>query len=217
MLGVQFGHSHTTRTAGHHYTKRAQAQALPYWHQAGQRAIAHSAYVEARQHLTTGLEVLATVPETPARYQHELDLLTALALVLGATKSQAAPELEPVLTRAEALAQQVGEPSQRFGAPCARLFRARAGARRRMPGRATRPGRTPARPIHLLEPTTRWVTLGNSVPSPAHPPGAGDRPPTQRRPPHHPRGGRNQEGLPPGGLSCGSWAIRPGCAARSGP
>ena len=73
-----------------------------------------SAYVEARQHLTTGLEVLATVPETPARHQHELDLLTALALVLGATKGQAAPELEPVLTRAEALAQQVGEPSQRF-------------------------------------------------------------------------------------------------------
>ena len=99
----------------HHYTEAGlQAQALPYWHQAGQRAIARSAYAEARQHLTTGLEVLVTVPETPARHQHELDLLTALARVLGVTKGQAAPELEPVLTRAMALAQQVGKSAQSF-------------------------------------------------------------------------------------------------------
>ena len=99
----------------HHYTEAGlAAQAMPYWHQAGQQAIVRSAYAEARQHLTTALEVLATVPETPARHQHELDLLTALALALGRTKGDAAPELEPVLTRAEALAQQVGEPPQRF-------------------------------------------------------------------------------------------------------
>jgi len=98
-----------------HYTEAGlQAQALPYWHQAGQRAMARSAYAEARQHLSTGLEVLATVPETPARHQHELALLMALALVLGLTKGEAGPEREPVLTRAEALAQQVGEPTQRF-------------------------------------------------------------------------------------------------------
>ena len=111
----------------HHYTEAGlQAQALPYWQQAGQRAIERSAYVEARQHLTTGLEVLATVPETPARHQHELDLLTALAQVLGVTKGQAAPELEPVLTRAEVLAQQVGEPSATFrGAVCAVRFQPR--------------------------------------------------------------------------------------------
>jgi predicted ATPase/class 3 adenylate cyclase len=66
-----------------HYTEAGlQAAALPYWHQAGQHAIAHSAYAEARQHLTMGLEVLATVPETPARHQHELDLLIALTPVL---------------------------------------------------------------------------------------------------------------------------------------
>jgi predicted ATPase len=99
----------------HHYTEAGlQAQALPYWHQAGQHAIARSAYTEAHQHLTTGLAVLGTVPETPARHQYELDLLTALARVLGVTKGQAAPELEPVLTRAMALAQQVGKSAQSF-------------------------------------------------------------------------------------------------------
>jgi class 3 adenylate cyclase/tetratricopeptide (TPR) repeat protein len=117
VLAAQFPETTATQPEllARHYTEASlQAQALPYWHQAGQRAMARSAYAEALQHLTTGLEVLATAPETPARHQHELDLLTAFARVLGITKSTAAPELEPVLTRAAALAQQVGEPSQRF-------------------------------------------------------------------------------------------------------
>jgi predicted ATPase len=98
-----------------HYTEAGlQAEALPYWYQAGQHALARSAYAEALQHLTTGLEVLAAVPETPMCHQHELNLRTVFSMVLSVTKSEAAPELEPVLTRAAALAQQVGEPSQRF-------------------------------------------------------------------------------------------------------
>jgi tetratricopeptide (TPR) repeat protein len=76
--------------------------------------MARSAYAEALQHLTTGLEVLATVPETPARHHHELDLLIALALALQVTKGAAAPEMEPILTRIAALSQQVGEPPQRY-------------------------------------------------------------------------------------------------------
>jgi predicted ATPase len=47
-----------------------------------------------------------------ARAQHELDLLQTLLLVLSVTKGQSAPEREPVLTRAAALCQQVGEPPQ---------------------------------------------------------------------------------------------------------
>jgi class 3 adenylate cyclase/predicted ATPase len=96
-----------------HYTAAGCTEpAVRYWRRAGQQASDRSAYAEARQHLTAGLEVLTTVPETPARHQHELELLTALAVVLGVTKGQAAPELEPVLTQAGALAQQVGEASQ---------------------------------------------------------------------------------------------------------
>ena len=116
-LAAQFPETAATQPEllAHHYTEAGlQAEALPYWHQAGQRAIARSAYAEARQHLTTGLEVLATVPETPTRHQHELDLLIALVPALLVTKGQAAPELEPVLTRAAALCQQVEESQQRF-------------------------------------------------------------------------------------------------------
>ena len=41
------------------------AQAIPYWQQAGQRALQRSANVEAIAHLTRGLAVLTTLPETP--------------------------------------------------------------------------------------------------------------------------------------------------------
>src|SRR5712691_6462084 len=99
----------------HHYTEAGlPEQAIAYWQRAGQQTRQRSANSESCQHLTTGLEVLATVPETPARHQHELALLTALAQALSVTKGQAAPELEPVLTRAAALCQQVGESPQRF-------------------------------------------------------------------------------------------------------
>jgi predicted ATPase len=96
-----------------HFMRGQDAQrAVWYLQYAGENALQRSAYVEAHSHLTMGLEVLTTLPETPTRHQHELDLLIPLSRVLRATKSNAAPELEPVLTRAEILVQQVGEPSQ---------------------------------------------------------------------------------------------------------
>jgi predicted ATPase len=99
----------------HHYRQSGNAeQAVRYLQRAGQQALERSAYVEAHAHLTTGLEVLAIMPETPMRHQHELDLLIALALVLKATKGDAAPEMASVLTRAAALCQQVGESAQQF-------------------------------------------------------------------------------------------------------
>jgi class 3 adenylate cyclase/predicted ATPase len=117
VLAAQFPEITATQPEllARHYTEAGlPSEALPYWHQAGQRHLARSAYAEAFQHLTTGLEVLATVPETLARHQHELDLLIALTLTLEIAKGQATPELKPVLARAAVLAQQVGEPTQRF-------------------------------------------------------------------------------------------------------
>ena len=46
-----------------HYTEAGlSAQAIPYWQQAGQRAIQRSAHLEAIGHLTRGLEVLKILP-----------------------------------------------------------------------------------------------------------------------------------------------------------
>ena len=99
----------------HHYTGAdGLAQAVPYWQRAGQRAIERSAHVEAISHLTKGLELLTTLPDTAERTQHELDFLTALGPALMATKGYAAPEVVQAYTRARELCQQIGEMSEHF-------------------------------------------------------------------------------------------------------
>jgi TOMM system kinase/cyclase fusion protein len=99
----------------HHYTEAGLiAQAIPYWQRAGERAIQRSANVEAISHLTKGLEVLKTLPDTPERTQHELTLQLTLAVSLMATQGYSAPEVERVYARARELCGQVGETPQLF-------------------------------------------------------------------------------------------------------
>src|SRR5262249_34908056 len=88
--------------------------AVPYWQRAGQRAIERSAYLEATAHLTKGLEMLATLPDTPERTRQELDLQITLGPALMIIKGWAAPEVERVYNRAHALCQHVGETSQLY-------------------------------------------------------------------------------------------------------
>jgi class 3 adenylate cyclase/predicted ATPase len=98
-----------------HYTEAGLgAQAIPYWQRAGERAIERSAYLEARAHLTMGLEVLKTVPDTPERTQQELGLQTTLGWVLIATQGGASPDVERAYARARELCRQVGETPQLF-------------------------------------------------------------------------------------------------------
>jgi TOMM system kinase/cyclase fusion protein len=99
----------------HHYTEAGlSAQAIPYWQRAGQRDIQRSANLEAVAHLTNGLELLSTLPDTPDRIQHELDMLTMLGPVLTNTSGPGSPAVEQVYARARELCQQVGEPRQLF-------------------------------------------------------------------------------------------------------
>ena len=70
--------------------------------------------LEAVSHLTKGLELLKTLPDTPERAQQELDVQIALGPALSATKGRAAPEVERAYARARELCQQVGETPQLF-------------------------------------------------------------------------------------------------------
>ena len=84
VLEEQFAETKETQPEllAHHYTEAGlSAQAIPYWQQAGQRATQRSANVEAINHLTKGLELLKTLPDTPERAQQEL----TLQIALGAT------------------------------------------------------------------------------------------------------------------------------------
>jgi class 3 adenylate cyclase/predicted ATPase len=97
----------------HHYTEaRMSEHAMPYWQRAGERAVQRSAYVEAINHLTKGLEALQALPDTPARLQHELVMQTTLGSMLMATKGWGAQEVEHAYARARELCRQVGDMPQ---------------------------------------------------------------------------------------------------------
>lgn len=88
----------------HHYTEAGlAARAVGYWRQAGQRAIERSANVEAVGHLTKGIEVLETLPETPERDRQELGLLTNLGAVQIATEGPGTAKVERAYERAREL------------------------------------------------------------------------------------------------------------------
>ena len=117
VLEAQFPETVATQPEllAHHYTEAGlTAQAIPYWQQAGQHALQRSAPAEAIAHLTQGLAVLTTLPETPARLQQELDLQVALGTALRTTKGNAAPEVERPYTRARELCAQLGDTPQLF-------------------------------------------------------------------------------------------------------
>ena len=91
-------------------------QAVGYWNQAGQRAVERSANTEAIAHLTKGLELLDTLPETAERSQRELTLQITLGVPLQAIKGAASPEVESAYSRARELCRQARHAPELFPA-----------------------------------------------------------------------------------------------------
>jgi class 3 adenylate cyclase/predicted ATPase len=124
----------------HHYTEAGLTeQAIQYWQRAGERALQRSADFEAISHLTRGLEVLTTLPESRERAHRELSLQITLGPAVmntgmwgsgktgtGALQttpgparhilSRAVPDVEHVYVRACELARQVEDARQLFAA-----------------------------------------------------------------------------------------------------
>jgi predicted ATPase len=149
----------------HHYTAAGLTeQAIPYWQRAGQQARQRSANLEAVQHLTRGLELLTTLPETPARAQQELDLQIALGPALSNTMSAAAPEVEQTYARARALCAQVGKTPHLFPTlrGLCRLHHNRGALpmARELGEQLYRLAQCEAAPTHLLE---AHAALGNTL------------------------------------------------------
>ena len=68
----------------YHFTEAdVRERAVRYWLHAGQRASERSAYAEAISHLTRGLELVSTLPDTPERAEQELVLQTDPGCVIG--------------------------------------------------------------------------------------------------------------------------------------
>ena len=99
----------------YHYTEAGLTEkAVPYWHHAGRRASERSAHMEAISHLTKGLALLQTLPETRERVQRDVNMHIALGASLIATKGYAAPEVGETYTYTRQLCQHLEEPQQLF-------------------------------------------------------------------------------------------------------
>jgi predicted ATPase len=90
--------------------------AVTYWQQAGENAARRNAYAEAIAALRTGLALLALLPESAERTQHELTLQLILGELLMVTKGMASLEAGEAYSRAYTLGQQVGETRSLFWA-----------------------------------------------------------------------------------------------------
>ncbi len=99
----------------HHFTEAGLAEkAIRYWLKAGLRSRERSAEVEAISHLSRGLKLLATMPESAERDTDESELLSPLGTAYIASRGYAAPEVGPVFRRARELCERVGPPEQLF-------------------------------------------------------------------------------------------------------
>jgi len=99
----------------HHYGRSGNVEkAVEYLHLAGQQAGQRSANAEAISHLSTALELLKALPDTPERSQKELRLQITLGVPLMATKGYAAPEVGKAYSRARELCQRLGETPELF-------------------------------------------------------------------------------------------------------
>jgi class 3 adenylate cyclase/predicted ATPase len=99
----------------HHWTEAGLAEkAVPYWLTAGVRSRQRFADVEAIGHLSRGLGLLATLPESPERDAQELQFLNPLGTAYIAARGYAAPEVGPVFRRARELCARIGQPEQLF-------------------------------------------------------------------------------------------------------
>ena len=90
-------------------------KAAALWGKAGQRSAQRSALVEAAEQLTRALDLITTLPATPALRREEIKLQVALITPLLHVKGYAAPETKAAVERARLLIEQaeaLGEPPE---------------------------------------------------------------------------------------------------------
>jgi len=115
VLEMQFPHTAETQPEllAHHYTEAGVAGlAISYWLKAGRRAVEGSASKEAIAHLSRGLELIETLPDTRERSGLELALQTTLGPILIATKGYAAAEVRALYDRTLELCQRADNSPQ---------------------------------------------------------------------------------------------------------
>jgi class 3 adenylate cyclase/tetratricopeptide (TPR) repeat protein/ABC-type transport system involved in cytochrome c biogenesis ATPase subunit len=99
----------------HHWVRaESMTKAATYWLQAGQRAIARSANIEAIRHLSRGVEALSGVEDAAARGLLEFNLHLSLGQANYVAKGPAASETVGSYSRAQELVENISDPGQRY-------------------------------------------------------------------------------------------------------
>ena len=97
----------------HHCAQAGMVEkAVGYWGKAGRQAIARSAMAEAAGHLRQALELLPVLPETPVRWQQELDLQTAWEPHWPLPRVIPRRETGEAFRRARTLCEELGDTPQ---------------------------------------------------------------------------------------------------------
>jgi predicted ATPase len=107
---------HVERLAQHAVRGQLWDRAIRYLQGAGTKAVMRSANAEAFAYFTQALDVVRRLPSTREQMRQEMQLLLALGQALQAAKGFGASEAEKAYSRARALCEQVGEPSELFQA-----------------------------------------------------------------------------------------------------
>ncbi len=99
----------------HHYAAAGLAiPAIDYYRRAAERAMTASANADAIAHLTKGLELIASLPESAERISREIDLRLALGSPLIATQGYGSVGAQAAYTRAKELCAGAGETPELF-------------------------------------------------------------------------------------------------------
>ena len=91
----------------HHFSQAGLPEAaVEWWGKAGQRSLERSALVEAVTQLNRALDLIATLPATPALRRQQIKLQVALITPVIHIKGHAAPETKAAAERARLLIEQ---------------------------------------------------------------------------------------------------------------
>ena len=99
----------------YHYTEAGLIEkALPFHRAAARNALRGSALPEALGHLTSGLKLLETLPETPGRDSVEIEYQALLGSIYVQARGNASPEAAEAYGRAYEICQRADNPSSLF-------------------------------------------------------------------------------------------------------
>ena len=94
----------------HHFScAGAAAEAAPYWHVAGIRALERAAFVEAAEHFRRGLEALEEAGDEAGSEQRQADFLTHLGAALQGAYGYATPGARDAYAQARVRWQAIGD------------------------------------------------------------------------------------------------------------